>query len=86
MSTAPLPTKANEPQRPPDLPITWTERLLILGLRLSAIGMVAWFLLQLPLPLLDAWLPLRDVAVVLGALIMSGKALFDTLFYDRFWP
>ncbi len=86
MSTAPLPTEATEPQPAPDLPMTWTERLLILGLRLSAIGMVAWFLLQLPLPILEAWLPLRDVAVVLGALIFGGKALFDTLFYDHFWP
>lgn len=72
--------------RPDPLPVTWTERLLVLALRLSAIAVVAWGLMQIPLPLLDAWLPLRNVVVVLGALIATGKVLFDTFFYERFWP
>lgn len=79
-------TSSTPPERPDPLPVTWAERLLILALRLSAIAVVAWGLMQIPLPLLDAWLPLRNVFVVLGALIAGGKALFDTFFYERFWP
>ena len=59
------------------------ERLL---LRLIAIAIGSQLLLRLPLPIFDDWLPLRDVLVVIGAVILAGRALYDTLFFDRFWP
>lgn len=54
--------------------------------RLAAIGAGALLLLAVPMPFLNEWLPVRDVLVVALAVLLAGKCLFDTLFYDRFWP
>ncbi len=61
----------------------WWGRLL---LRLAAIAAGAALALQIPLPALEAWLPLRNVLVAVVTVGLMGKALYDTLFYDRFWP
>ena len=61
-------------------------RWLVLGLDLAVIGLVAWILMQLPLPVFEGWLPAKNVAVAVGAVMAGGKSLYDTLFYDRFWP
>ena len=62
------------------------HRLLLLPLQLMAIALAAWISSQVPLPVLDAWLPVKNVVVAGTAIVLSGKCLYDTLFFDRFWP
>jgi len=63
-------------------PSRW-RRLLV---RLAVIGLIANLILLLPLPLLDDWLPTRNVAAAVFTVVAAGKALFDTLFFDRYRP
>jgi len=58
----------------------------LLCVRLLILGGVAWLLLQLPLPALYEWLPLKNVLVAVGSVLVGGKMLYDTLFYDHFQP
>lgn len=45
------------------------------------------FLLFIPLPMLPASvLGYRQALVVFGVVIALGKLLYDTLFYDHYWP
>lgn len=45
------------------------------------------FLLFIPLPMLSASvLSYRQALVVFGVVIALGKLLYDTLFYDHYWP
>ena len=77
------------PQHPestsPEVPV-WIQRALDLCLRLALIFLGAWIALHLPFPLLDDWLPVKNVVVAITAIVLSGKSLYDTLFFDRYWP
>jgi hypothetical protein len=61
-------------------------RWVLLALRLTQIVLCAWILVLLPLPILADWLPLKNVIVVMSAVVLGGKSLYDTLFFDRYWP
>ena len=62
-----------------------SHRLLArLLLRLSVIFIAAGGLVLLPEPDGDSALRYKNAAVVLCAIILGGKTLYDTLFYDRY--
>jgi hypothetical protein len=67
-------------------PLRPAERWALLALRLAMICLVAWIAIELPMPVLEDWLAVKDVTVAVAAIILSGKVLFDTLFYDHYWP
>lgn len=58
------------------------------GLRLLAAAALALVLMVLPLPWwTPRWLAYVQTPVVVFLLICYlGKLLYDTLFYDRYWP
>lgn len=60
-------------------------RVVLAFVQLALIGTAAWFAAQIPLPLLDNWLPVKNVLIAIAAVTTGGKCLIDTLFYDRFW-
>jgi hypothetical protein len=62
------------------------ERWILLVLRLTQIGLLTWIALTLPVPALEQGLPLKAPLVVLAAILLTGKAFYDTLFYSRFRP
>ncbi len=60
------------------------RRLLRAVLLLLAVGAV---LLFVPLPMLPASvLGYRQTLVIFGIVVALGKLLYDTLFYDHYWP
>lgn len=59
------------------------QRLALLCVRLAAILMIAGVLLALPEPNNGDVVRYKNALVVLIALVLVGKALFDTFFYDR---
>jgi hypothetical protein len=63
--------------------IRW-RRLLRASLLVLAGG---GFLLWVPLPMLPlSVLNYREAVVVFGVVVALGKLLYDTLFYDHYWP
>ena len=54
--------------------------------RLALIFLGAALLLRLPISLVQEWLTVRTVAVAVVAVCLAGKSLYNSLFYDRFWP
>ncbi len=83
-----MPLIPHSEAEPESLPPAWTlasalEKLLR---RAAIIAVAAAFLLRLPLPVFEEYLALRDVIIVAAAVILIGKSVFDTFFYDRFWP
>ena len=62
----------------------WPAALLRLAVRLSVITLAAVVATRLPLPVLEDWLPVKNVVVAVMAILLIGKALYDTFFYDRF--
>lgn len=64
----------------------WWGRLFLLAQRWVLIIAGAQIAQALPLPLLEDWLPVKHLAIAVATVILMGKALFDTLFYDRFVP
>ncbi|MCL6474572.1 MAG: hypothetical protein K6U75_05915 [Firmicutes bacterium] len=64
-------------------PTRW-RRLLRASLLVLAVG---GLLLCIPLPLLPASvLTYRQALVIFGVIVALGKLLYDTLFYDHYWP
>ncbi|GIV19438.1 MAG: hypothetical protein KatS3mg023_1189 [Armatimonadota bacterium] len=60
------------------------RKLLRASLLVLAVGVV---LLFIPLPMLPASvLTYRQALVVFGVVVALGKLLYDTLFYDHYWP
>lgn len=60
------------------------RRLLRAVLLLLAVG---GLLLFVPLPMLPASvLSYRQTLVIFGIVVALGKLLYDTLFYDHYWP
>lgn len=60
------------------------RKLMRGSLLVLAVGML---LLFVPLPMLPASvLTYRQALVVLGIVVALGKLLYDTLFYDHYWP
>ena len=55
-----------------------------LGIAWTLIAAGAWLLLRVPIPYLAELPAVRNLLVVAGAIMLAGKALYDTLFYDRF--
>ena len=55
-------------------------------MRLALLGLGAWAAGHVPLPLLDDWLPVRNLVTAAATVMATGKLLYDTLFYDRFQP
>ena len=48
------------------------------------IMLVAWLAMDIPLPFIIRGLNLKGPVVALGTVIMIGKTVYDTLFYDRY--
>jgi hypothetical protein len=71
---------------PADLAEPLWLRLALLCCRLTSIALIAWIGMNVHLPVLDDWLPLKNVLVAVCAIILAGKCLFDTFFYDHFRP
>lgn len=67
-------------------PTSPLERWLLALTRIAIIGLTTSILARLRLPLIDEWLPMKDVIVAVTGIVLAGKCLFDTLFYDRFQP
>lgn len=62
------------------------ERWLLALSQLAIIGLSAAILVKLRLPVIEDWMPLKQVVVAVVSVILSGKCLFDTLFFDRRQP
>lgn len=62
------------------------ERWLLALSRIAIIGLSAAILSRLHLPILDDWMPMKQVVIAVTSVILSGKCLFDTLFFDRYQP
>ena len=54
--------------------------------RFSILITAAWFLALLPSPTEAVPLRLKNGLVGIVAVLGIGKILYDTLFYDRYWP
>jgi len=54
--------------------------------RISILILIAWFLVLLPSPTEAIPLRLKNGLVGICAVLGLGKILYDTLFYDRYWP
>lgn len=61
-------------------------RLLWTLVRPPAVGAAVWLAFQLPMPILDDWLPVKHVLAAILAVTSAGATLYDTLFYSRFRP
>jgi hypothetical protein len=61
-------------------------RWLELSLELAIVALSAMIAVQLPLPILDDWLTAKNLVIAFAAIGFGGKCLYDTLFYDRYWP
>ncbi|MFN3649120.1 MAG: hypothetical protein ACK47B_06015 [Armatimonadota bacterium] len=62
-------------------------RVLEIILRPLAVGILVWVVVaRLPVPFLADWLPVRNLVAAVLAVTLAGKTLYDTLFYERFWP
>ena len=75
---AALPTEETAP------PEKWWLRWALLFVRLAQILLAALLLQWLSFPLLEEWMPLKNFVVAVGTVVLIGKTLFDTLFYDHF--
>lgn len=65
--------------------MNWAQRLGMLALRLSVTAGCAALLIALPDPSPDDTLRFKNAIVVLVAIVVAGKQLFDTFFYDRYY-
>lgn len=81
----PAPTLPESPPAPPAR-WSWWDRLFLLAKRWVLIVVGAQIAQSLPLPLLEDWLPVKHILIAVVTVMLMGKALFDTLFYDRFVP
>jgi hypothetical protein len=61
-------------------------RLGELGHRLFLIVGYAWVGVEIELPVIGDYLPLKNVLVCLVAVLFIGKTIFDTLFFDHYQP
>lgn len=60
-------------------------RCLLRGVMLTLV--IGGILLYIPLPMLPASvLGYRQTLVTFGVVVVLGKLLYDTLFYDHYWP
>jgi hypothetical protein len=67
----------------------WREPILRLGrlcYRIVLIVGYAWVGIMIRLPVITDYLPLKNVLICLAAVILIGKAVLDTLFYDHYRP
>ena len=78
-----MPALPNEERLKPQ---KWWLRWVLLGVRVAQILLVAYILRWLSIPLLEEWMPLKNFVVAVGSIILIGKTLFDTLFYDHYIP
>ncbi len=62
----------------------WIQRLARLGSRLLMVYLGAWLLILLPDTPGDDLLRYKNAVVVFAAIVLTGKYLFDTFFYERF--
>ena len=54
--------------------------------RISILILIAWFLALLPSPTEAVPLRLKNGLVGVCAVLGLGKILYDTFFFDRYWP
>jgi hypothetical protein len=54
--------------------------------RLFLIVGYSWVAISIQLPIISDYLSLKNVLVCLAAVILTGKAVYDTLFYDHYHP
>ena len=64
--------------------MNWAQRLGLLALRLLATAGCAALLIALPDPTPEDTLRFKNAIVVLISIVVAGKQLFDTLFFDRY--
>ncbi len=64
--------------------MTFRTHLIRNGFKLLIIALAALWIVTLPEPDPDSILHYRNAVVVLVSLVMAGKILYDTLFYDRY--
>lgn len=65
----------------------WPDRLLELLVRIAWAGLLGALLIRMPTPVvLVDWMPLKNLVVGICVVVFIGKSLYDTLFYDRYWP
>ena len=60
------------------------ERVVLLLIRLTQIMVVAWVTMEIPLPFIIRGLNLKGPVVALATVILIGKTVYDTLFYDHY--
>jgi hypothetical protein len=67
----------------------WREPLVRLGRLCHRVFLIlgyAWLGIVIRLPVITDYLPLKNVLICLAAVILIGKTVLDTLFYDRYRP
>ncbi len=74
------------PFRPGPDPWMGALRVLWAIARPIGVGAAVWLVFQLPMPILDDWLPVKHVAGAVLAVTSAGATLYNTLFYSRFRP
>lgn len=67
--------------------MTSTRRLWNLTRGVTLTLVIGALLLYIPLPILPASvLSYRQALVIFGMVVVIGKLLYDTFFYDHYWP
>jgi hypothetical protein len=67
----------------------WRRPLVRLGEfchRVFLIAGYAWVGVEIDLPVIGDYLPLKNVLVCLVAVLFIGMTIYDTLFYDHYQP
>jgi hypothetical protein len=64
----------------------WALPIAELTIRIAAIILSAYLLLEIPLPLEGTSLTLEQALIILVSVALIGITLLETLFYDRFRP
>lgn len=64
--------------------MSFRSHLIRNGIKLLILGLTALWVVTLPEPNPESLLHYRNAVVVLVSVVLAGKILFDTLFYDRY--
>jgi|HubBroStandDraft_4_1064222.scaffolds.fasta_scaffold380478_2 hypothetical protein len=64
--------------------MSFRSHLIRNGFKLLILGLAALWIVTLPEPDADTILHYRNAVVVLVSVVLAGKILYDTLFYDHY--